>query len=325
LKVNGQAYTSTALPHSLLADGATLDFAMGPDPSSWGTGADDAPPSITQGDAVPTPLKDLTGPTLGTASDPTLVDDTTTTRATFPTATPTWTYQFNSAGEQASYYTLTSGAVAGDPTAWKLEGSYDGSTWTTADERSDQKFDWRLQTRPFKIAHPARYKYYRLAVTANTGEASTTLAEVELLGQPRPACTTTIADKVTGAVTVKSGVTCIAPGATVTGLVTVKDGASLYVSGGALRGAVTANGAGTVSLLHTTVTGPVSVIGSGPVNVEDSTVSGPLTLLRNDTATLVAGNTVGGALTCTGNQPAPVNNGLANTVAGARLGQCSKL
>jgi hypothetical protein len=325
LKVNGKAYTSTSLPHSLLAGGATLDFDMGPQPSSWGTGADDAPPSITAGDAVPSPLKDLTGPGKGTASDPTLVDDTSTTRATFATATPSWTYQFTSAGEQASYYTLTSGAVAGDPKAWKLEGSYDGSTWTTADERADQTFDWRLQTRPFKIAHPARYKYYRLSVTANTGETSTTLAEIELLGTTAPACTTTIADKVTGAVSVKSGVTCITATATVTGVVTVKDGASLYVTGGALRGAVKATGAGTVSLLHTTVTGALTVTDSGPVSVEDSTVSGPLTLLRNENATLAAGNTVGGALTCTGNQPAPVNNGLANNVAGPRLGQCAKL
>jgi hypothetical protein len=61
------------------------------------------------------------------------------------------------------------------------------------------------------------------------------------------------------------------------------------------------------------------------VSVEDSTVSGPLTLLRNDTSTLVSGNTIGGALTCTGNQPAPVDNGLANNVAGPRVGQCAKL
>src|SRR3954451_15133752 len=175
LTLDGKPYGKTYLSQADLAGGATLDFAMGPDPSSWGTGADDAPPSITKGDAVPTPLKDLTGAGTGTASEPALVDDTSTTRASFATATPTWTYQFDSAGEQASYYTLTSGAVAGDPTAWKLPGPYDGSTRATADERSGQSFDWRLQTRPFKIAHPGRYKYYRLAVSANTGEASTTL------------------------------------------------------------------------------------------------------------------------------------------------------
>src|SRR3954451_7446601 len=35
LKVNGKAYASTSLPHALLADGAELDFTMGPNPSSW--------------------------------------------------------------------------------------------------------------------------------------------------------------------------------------------------------------------------------------------------------------------------------------------------
>jgi predicted alpha-1,2-mannosidase len=117
LKVNGKAYTSTSLPHALLAKGATLDFAMGPKPSTWGSRAQDAPPSITSGTAVPSPLADLTGPGRGTATDAALVDDTSATRATFPTATPTWQYRFAGTGERAEYYTLTSGATAGDPTA----------------------------------------------------------------------------------------------------------------------------------------------------------------------------------------------------------------
>jgi predicted alpha-1,2-mannosidase len=325
LKVNGKAYTSTSLPHSLLADGAVLDFAMGPEPSTWGTGDDAAPPSITTGDAVPSPLRDLTGPGKGTASEPALVDDTSNTRAVFASATPSWQWDFTGGGQKADYYTLTSGAVAGDPKAWKLSGSYDGTTWTTIDERSDQTFDWRLQTRPFKIAKPGRYASYKLDVTANTGETSTTLAEVELLGRPAPGGTTTIADKVVGAVSVKSGVTCIKEGATVTGLVTVSKGASLYVSGASLRAAVTATGAGTVSLLHATVNGPVTVTGSGPVLLEASTIKGAVTLLNNRTATVVAADTVNGPLTCTGNQPAPVNNGLATTGTGARLGQCARI
>ncbi|MEV4702354.1 GH92 family glycosyl hydrolase [Actinoplanes sp. NPDC049316] len=325
LKVNGKAYTSTSLPHSLLADGAVLDFAMGPEPSTWGTGDDAAPPSITTGDAVPSPLRDLTGPGKGTASEPALVDDTSNTRAVFASAMPSWQWDFTGGGQQADYYTLTSGAVAGDPKAWKLSGSYDGTTWTTIDERSDQTFDWRLQTRPFKIAKPGRYTSYKLDVAANTGETSTTLAEIELLGRPTPACTTTIADKVVGAVSVKSGVTCIKEGATVTGLVTVSKGASLYVSGATLRAAVTATGAGTVSLLHATVNGPVTVTGSGPVLLEASTVKGAVTLLHNRTATVVAADTVNGPLTCTGNQPAPVNNGLPTTGTGARLAQCARI
>ncbi|MEU8236482.1 GH92 family glycosyl hydrolase [Actinoplanes sp. NPDC048967] len=318
LKVNGKAYNSTSLPHSLLADGARLDFTMGSSPSKWGTGKDAAPESLTSGDAVPSPLRDLTGPGRGTASEPALVDDTSTTQATLADG---WQYRFASAGEQAAYYTLTSSTVAEqDPASWTLKGSYDGTTWTTIDQREDQTFEWRRQTRPFKIANPGRYAYYRLDVAAGT-----TLAEVELLGVPAPACTTTIADKVVGAVSVRSGVTCVKAGAQITGLVTVSKGASLYATGATLRAAVTATGAGTVSLLNTTVSGPLTVTGSGPVSLENSTLKSAVTLLNNKTATVVAGNTVGGPLTCSGNKPAPVNNGLANKVSGVRIGQCGKL
>ncbi|RZU49302.1 putative alpha-1,2-mannosidase [Krasilnikovia cinnamomea] len=324
LTVNGQPYTSTSLPHALLAGGATLDFTMGDRPSDWGTGADAAPPSLTTGSAAPDPLRDLAAPGKGTATDPTLVDDTTATRAVFGSATPAWQYQFTGAGERAEFYTLTSGAVAGDPTGWRLRGSYDGTRWTTIDERSAQSFEWRLQTRPFKIATPGTYRYYRLEVTGNTGQPSTTLAEVELLGHPAPVCSTTIADRVVGALSVHSGVTCLR-GATVTGLISVRDGASLYATDANLRAALTATDAGTVSLQHTTVTGPVTATGATAVSIEDSTVSGPVSLLRNRGTTLISGNTIGGALTCTGNHPAPVDNGLDNTVSGPRRGQCATL
>jgi predicted alpha-1,2-mannosidase len=170
LKINGEAYGSTSLPHDLLARGATLDFDMGPQPSSWG--ADSPPPSLTTGTAVATPLHDLTGPGRGTASHPALVDDASDTRAA---VTGSFTYTFASAGERATYYTLTSADTTGtDPASWTLRGSDDGTTWTTLDRRTAQTFDWRLQTRPFKIAEPGRFKYYALDLTGS-------LAEIELL------------------------------------------------------------------------------------------------------------------------------------------------
>jgi len=319
LKINGSAYGSTSLPHSVLADGAVLDFEMGPKPSSWGAAG--PPPSLTTGSAPASPLRDLTGPAKGTASIPALTDDTTATRAAVPGS---FTYQFASAGEQATYYTLTSGNTAGaDPAAWTLRGSYDGTTWTEIDKRDGETFDWRLQTRPFKIAQPGRYKHYALEVTSPA--AGVRLAEVELLGRPAPACTTTISDQVSGALLVKSGVTCLTPGATVTGLVTVQDGASLYATGATLKAAITATRAGTVSLLGSTVHGIVTATASGPVLLEASTFRGPVTLTSGKVATVVAGNTINGPLTCTGNQPAPGNNGVRNTGTGGRLGQCAKL
>jgi predicted alpha-1,2-mannosidase len=325
LKVNGKKYTSTALPHSLLADGATLDFTMGASPSTWGTGAKDAPPSITTGSAVPSPLQDLTGPGKGTATDAALVDNTSATRVVFGSKTPTWQYQFAGAGERAEYYTLTSGAVAGDPTAWQLRGSYDGTTWTTIDERSGQGFDSRLQTRPFKISKPGRFKYYQVAVTANTGEASTTLAEVELLGHPAPTCTSTIGDTIKGSITVKSGTTCITATGQVTGQVTVKKGAALYVTGGTIKGGLVTQTAGAVTLLGAKVNGSIDMDDSGPVSVEGSTIKGPVALRTNTVYTLVSGNSITGSLACSGNTPPPVNNDLPNTVSGKRTGQCSLL
>jgi predicted alpha-1,2-mannosidase len=166
LKVNGKKYNSTSLSQSQLADGATLDFDMGPNPSAWGS---DGPPKSISGQR----MKDLTGP--GVASEPALVDDTSATRATL---TGDFTYTFDSAAEKATFYTLTSSNTTGtDPASWTLKGSDDGVTWTTIDRRRDQTFDWRLQTRPFKIAKPGAYKHYAL-----TGVTGSSLAEIELLG-----------------------------------------------------------------------------------------------------------------------------------------------
>jgi predicted alpha-1,2-mannosidase len=329
LKVNGKSFSSTSLPHSVLANGATLDFAMGPKPSTWGSGAADAPPSITQGSAVPKPLRDITGSAVVTASDgvdgATLVDDTSTTRAIFAGATPSVQLDLTGTRERAEYYTLTSGAVAGDPKSWTLKGSYDGKTWAVIDKRDEQTFDWRLQTRPFKIAKPGRYASYKLEVVANTGEATTTLAEVELLAHAQPACTTTITDKVVTALFLNSGVTCLTDGATVTGAVALTGDASLYVTDSTIKGPITVTRAGDVSLVRSTVKGTLTATGAGAISLEDSDVTGIVTLTANSGDSVIAGNRITGFLTCTANDPAPVNNGLANTVKGIRLGQCAKL
>ncbi|MDQ0381665.1 GH92 family glycosyl hydrolase [Amycolatopsis thermophila] len=171
LRVNGKPWSSTSLPHDLLARGATLDFAMGPNPSNWGTGAADVPPSLTHGDEVPQPPADLTTP-----GGP-LFDNTSATDAR-----PLTTVDCPVGGTvAATFYTLTSGAAAGDPRGWVLEGSADGQSWTTLDTRSGETFPWRRQTRAFKIATPGAYAHYRLRITDSTGGAPG-LSEVELLG-----------------------------------------------------------------------------------------------------------------------------------------------
>jgi hypothetical protein len=325
LKVNGKAWSSTSLPHDVLAHGATLDFDMGPNPSAWGTGPDDAPKSITTGDAVATPLHDETGPGKGTVSTSdgsdasALFDNTSRTQAK---ATGSVQYQLKSTDEAVTHYTLTSGSGAGDAKSWTLEGSYDGKTWAVADRQADQSFKWRQQTRAFEVKNPAHYAYYRLAVTASDGGPAT-LSEVELLGRPDALCTKTLTGPQNGPLTVSSGVTCL-NGATVAGPVTVARGTSLIVRGGQLSGPLAATGAAQVVLNRTKVSGPVSITGStGAVSIERTDVAGPVTLTGNQAAVL-AGNTVGGPLACTGNSPAPTDYQLGNSVRGPSAGQCAK-
>jgi hypothetical protein len=110
-----------------------------------------------------------------------LIDDTSRTAVSFTAAGSFVQYRFTASSPQVTFYTLTSGTTAADPTGWTLSGSSDATTWTVLDQRSGQTFPWRLQTRAFKVASPGAYAYYRLEMT---GAAGTTLAEVELLARP---------------------------------------------------------------------------------------------------------------------------------------------
>ncbi|MEV0842213.1 GH92 family glycosyl hydrolase [Actinocatenispora sera] len=188
LRVNGQRYEKSFVDHATLARGARLDFTMGAKPSRWGSGADAAPPSLTTGTDVAIPLTDVTAAADASASDGTDVDklanDTSADQVTFGRAAVTVDYQLDAAAK-VTHYTLTSGtAEHGDPVAWTLSGSTDGTGWTVLDTRSDEAFTWRRQTRPFTVAKPGSYPRYRLDVTATTGGAPLVLAQVELLDTP---------------------------------------------------------------------------------------------------------------------------------------------
>ncbi|GIF12695.1 GH92 family glycosyl hydrolase [Actinoplanes teichomyceticus] len=186
VKVNGKPQRGVSIDSSVLARGGTVEFRMGPHPSSWGTGADAAPKSLTRGDQPPKPLQDTTGPGLGAATAGVqdaarLFDDSSATQMTFPSGTPQVDWSYRGGRQAPTYYTLTSGAKPGDPSDWKLQGSRDGITWTTVDSRRGETFAWRNQTRPFRIDRPGRYTRFRLAVTGTTGAEQANLAEIELL------------------------------------------------------------------------------------------------------------------------------------------------
>jgi predicted alpha-1,2-mannosidase len=334
LKVNGKSYDKTYLPHSLIAQGGALEFTMGAKPSTWGTGAKAAPLSLTTGSAVATPNHDLTTSEGTTVEDGTdarrLVDNLSSTEVTLGGASQTVSLLPSTGSERVTQYTLTSStAAAGDPTGWVLEGSYDGTAWTTIDTRSEQVFSDRRQSRPFTVSKSGRFARYRLTITGTAGGGNPALSEIQLLGQPDPACTTTITGEHSGSMDLTSGVTCLAPGAKVNGSVSVRSGASLFAVKATITGALATAGAGDVVLLDSAVKGSMAISGvTGELSVEHSTIGGAVAVLANQTTPLpplLSATEVAGPMSCAVNTPSPVNNGLKNTVHGGAVGQCHGL
>ncbi|MGI5229749.1 ThuA domain-containing protein [Actinoallomurus sp. CA-142502] len=83
-----------------------------------------------------------------------------------------------------AHYALTSANdyPGRDPKDWTLQGSQDGKSWTDLDKRSGESFDQRFQTKEYTFKNTTEYAYYRLDVTANSGEPLTQLAELRLFG-----------------------------------------------------------------------------------------------------------------------------------------------
>ena len=73
-------------------------------------------------------------------------------------------------------YTINSSGVnlpARDPKNWQFLGSNDGANWTTLDSQSNQAFATiRMQQNTYNLSNTIAYRYYRLNVTANNGDAS---------------------------------------------------------------------------------------------------------------------------------------------------------
>jgi hypothetical protein len=162
-----------------------------------------------------------------------------------------------------------------------------------------------------------------------------------------------------GHVTVEPGAALSVTNSTVNGTVTATNPTSVTYCGSTQDGALSVTGAtlpvilggtlldGTACAADTipsavTVTGataPVTVTGlnqqgtltldndtagvtldgsqlNGPVHVENNTATAPAVIT-------VSGNTVDGSLYCTGNNPAPTDNGSVNTVSGTATDQCA--
>jgi len=186
------------------------------------------------------------------------------------------------------------------------------------------------------------------------GSTSATLVQVVQ-------CTTTITgthDKLV----VSSGATCVI-NATIHGGISVLPGAALSVSNSTVDGGIDSTGATAFTVCQSRMNGASSVSAStgfvligdagddGSLACGGSTFNGHLTLSGNlaqlelgqnlihggatvintsgsgpnleDSAAEIESNTISGSLSCSGNSPAPTNDGLPNAVTGQRSGQCA--
>jgi predicted alpha-1,2-mannosidase len=79
-------------------------------------------------------------------------------------------------------YAITSGndEPTRDPADWQIQGSNNGTDWTTVDSQTGQSFSARGQTKDYTIADPQAFSYYRLNVTKNGGAPIVQVGELEL-------------------------------------------------------------------------------------------------------------------------------------------------
>lgn len=187
LRVNGRPWHRLTLPHALLAQGAKLEFAMGPHPSRWASDEAALPPSLTA-QGKPQPLRDLLDERLGHAHGtpaipglPLLFSNDSGAEVVLPGVSTTIDWRF-AQPHQVTVLTLTSGTTAAAPSSWQLQASLDGQHWLVLDTRRHERFAWPKQTRAFVVQKPGEYVYYRLQIDAATTDAPRALAEIELLG-----------------------------------------------------------------------------------------------------------------------------------------------
>ncbi len=111
-------------------------------------------------------------------------DNSTSTKwLALNTASASITYQF----ADGNRYFITKYALVSanddpdrDPKAWSLSGSNDGEHWDLLDQRENEVFYGRKLKRIFTFSPEKAYAYYRLDITANSGDAHTQLSEIQL-------------------------------------------------------------------------------------------------------------------------------------------------
>src|SRR4051812_24729486 len=79
-------------------------------------------------------------------------------------------------------YSLTSAndAPSRDPKDFTIQGSDDGAQWKDLDSRTGQSFGGRYATNTYTFTNTTAYAYYRLNITANSGDSIVQLADWDI-------------------------------------------------------------------------------------------------------------------------------------------------
>ncbi|MEV6493757.1 GH92 family glycosyl hydrolase, partial [Actinoplanes sp. NPDC051633] len=195
--LNGSGVTKSFVRYGDLAGGGTLAFSMGGSPSSWGTGAQDVPPSFADGRTQPPAEPDL-GPNLAlgrafTGSAPCATaeaagkagDGAIRGNSKFCSTTAPRTLQTDLGSAQTvSAVVLKHAGLGGESTGWNTGGytistSTDASTWSAAVTVTGAR-----SSRTFARFQPRQARYVRMDITtpANDGNAAARIYELEVYG-----------------------------------------------------------------------------------------------------------------------------------------------
>ena len=99
-----------------------------------------------------------------------------------PAELPHWTCCQFAAAKTINRYAVTPVSSTRAPTIFTLQGSTDGLTWTTIDERYTESWPTTPLRRVFDIKLPGSYVYCRLFVLGCSGNLNVEVEELELIG-----------------------------------------------------------------------------------------------------------------------------------------------
>ncbi|MFF4341289.1 OmpL47-type beta-barrel domain-containing protein [Kitasatospora sp. NPDC001540] len=182
--------------------------------------------------------------------------------------------------------------------------------------------DWQAYTGAVTVGTPGRHTVAYRATDRAGNRSATGTATVDVV----PTCTRTVTGESRSALVVSAGTTCV-KGARV-GTVTVVDGsATLVVVDSTVLGNLNVHRGAAVLAENSTFSGNATLSGTtGRISLVGNAFARTLGLTGNTgSAPLLSGNAVDGLLSCTGNDPAPVDGGAVNHTAQGATGQCAGL